>query len=117
MAPGFRYEADLLHHREELLERAVPQIDYLGASGVRKETIEQRHLAAGIGDIDGPHQLGKAAGQQRFAGVEVEADQRSAAVAQKLHQKTRQQRLAHPRARRCDDIEWGWLRHHSRAEL
>ena len=90
---------------EELLERAVAQIDDLGARGIGDQPVEQLHLAAGIGDIDRPDKLGKAAGQQRLARIEIEADQRPAAVQEKLHQEPREQRLAHPRARRGDDVE------------
>ena len=59
--PRLLHEADLRHHREELVERAVAQIDDLGARIVRDQPVEQRHLAAGVADVDGPDQVGEAA--------------------------------------------------------
>ena len=77
--PRFLHEADLRHHGEELLEQAVAEVDDGGPPIVGDQPVEQRHLAARIGDVDGPDQVGEVAGQRRFARIEIVADQRLAA--------------------------------------
>ena len=71
---GLLLEADLRHHREKLLGQAVAEIDHRGAPIVGDQPVEQRHLAGGIGDIDGPDQLGEMRGERRLARIEIVAD-------------------------------------------
>ena len=52
-ATGFGGEADFAKDREELLERAVTQVDHSADGLSAMQLIEQLHLPAGIGNIDG----------------------------------------------------------------
>ena len=56
--------------------RRVAQIDDGGAPLIGDQPVEQRHLAAGIGDIDGPDQIGEIGAKRRLARIEIVADQR-----------------------------------------
>ena len=111
MPPRFGHEADLGHHRKELLERGVTQIDHLRRHVVGDQLVEQFHLAAGVGDVHGPDQVGEMAGERRLARIEVEADKRPVVGAKVLNQQPGEQGLAHARMRRRDDIERRQLRH------
>ena len=72
--PGFFLEADLRHHFEELIEQSVAEIDHRRAPVIGQNAIEQRHLAACIGDVDRPDQVRKTAGESGLAGIEIITD-------------------------------------------
>ena len=107
----FRHETDLAHHREELVERPIAEVDHPRDRIPGDQLIEQRHLAACVRNIDRPGQFGETPGQRRFARVEIVGDERPIGIAEELDEQAREQRLAHARARRGNDVERCLLRH------
>ena len=84
---------------------AVAEIDDLRARRIRDQPVEQLHLAACVDDVHGPDQLWETGRERRLARIEVVADQRPAAGAEKFDHQPRDQRLAGPRAGRRDNVE------------
>ena len=104
--PRLRHEADFIQDAEELLERRVAEVDDLGAGIVRDQAVEQLHLAERFSYVDRPDQMREASRERRLARIEVVADERAVAGVKKFDQQSRQQRLAHARPRRGDDVKW-----------
>ena len=101
----FLDESDFLGHLEELVERVKTEIDHLGDPVIDDQAVHQRHFSVGVVDLGGLGDIREIIEQRRFFQIDVECDDLAVFQQQEFGQLPRDQRLAHQRAGRADDVD------------
>src|SRR5262245_41887332 len=108
-------ESDLFHHGEEILERAVADIDDVGAVGVSDQLLEQCHLAEDVIDLGDLRELRQVVDELRSFVGQIERGHGTVGEDVELGEQPRKESFSDAPARRADDVERGGLVAHATA--